>query len=405
MKKQDNQGFTLLEVLVAVFILAIVILPLLHSFVSSYRVNAKSRQTMRATTLAQNEMEIFEKEKLEALLDAAKFDYTVSGPDTNGCYAFKRSGIINGNLGNSMFDVVVTLNPEKETGSSRYHDQNTAEFLYMNTVSNLDGGSFVQSIRSPGNEVDYDRMVYGIFNTHKLPGGVGSGWGLDDFASELERRITIHISTLDDGGEQITKAKVTYSYTCGYGVMPAEYQTYTEEKIMFDNAQSVNGEGKRTELKSLYLFYAPRYDTAKTDVITIENEAKIPVNIYIIRQDIWKKDADEIQSVPAGYQAKIEIQEGMDADGKSYGRYFTNLNLGEAETEGRGKKVLFSLKDYDNPSRVFSETEIKDITGIRKLGYEEAKDRIFTMEVKVYEAGADTNSAEPIVKMTGSKLN
>ena len=61
MKKQNNKGFTLIELLVAITVLAIVITPLLHSFVSSHRVNAKSKQLMRATTLAQNEMELFEK--------------------------------------------------------------------------------------------------------------------------------------------------------------------------------------------------------------------------------------------------------------------------------------------------------------------------------------------------------
>ncbi|MDE6606412.1 MAG: type II secretion system GspH family protein, partial [Lachnospiraceae bacterium] len=89
----DNRGFTLLELLIAVLVLAIVIIPLLHSFVSSFRVNARSRETMRATTLAQNEMELFEKEKIEDLTDPTKFTYRGWGtatpePDGNGCYTF-----------------------------------------------------------------------------------------------------------------------------------------------------------------------------------------------------------------------------------------------------------------------------------------------------------------------------
>lgn len=109
--KKSNKGFTLLELMIAVAILAIIIAPMLRGFVTSHRVNAKSRHLMRATTLAQNEMEIFEKEKLEDLLDAAKFNYNiVTKPDeTNvndpGIYVFEREGIINDESGMDMFDV------------------------------------------------------------------------------------------------------------------------------------------------------------------------------------------------------------------------------------------------------------------------------------------------------------
>ena len=56
-QKQSNKGFTLVEVLVAILILAIIVVPLLSAFVMSAKTNAKARQTLRATTLAQNVME------------------------------------------------------------------------------------------------------------------------------------------------------------------------------------------------------------------------------------------------------------------------------------------------------------------------------------------------------------
>lgn len=409
MKKQDNKGFTLIELLVAVMVLAIIIVPLLHSFVTSFRVNSKSKQLMRATTLAQNEMEIFEKEKIEDLktmtdkIDPTKLVYnTTDGPD--GCYTFKREKTINDGSGREMFDVVVTLNPERADSAERYYAQNTAEVMQMNTISNLDSGSYVQSIRSGNNAADYDTIVYGIFKERKNASGIGASWDIDDFEQKLVRRIIINVSQINDSLGPITKAKVTYEYTCEYGVMPDEYRTYTEETIMFDNAQSLDAGGNRIELKSLYLFYAPRYDTTKVDEIVIENEAKLPIDFYVVRQDIWKKTADEVRSVPLDYEAKISINDGLNSDGDTFGRYWTNLNLNEAEIEGNGKHIQLSLTNLDNPLQPFTETEIKDKTGIKKLGQTEAKDRIYTMEVKVYEAGANPVTEEPIVTMTGSKM-
>lgn len=52
-----NAGFSLLELLIAVTILAIITIPMLHMFVTSARINGKSRITLRATVLAQDMVE------------------------------------------------------------------------------------------------------------------------------------------------------------------------------------------------------------------------------------------------------------------------------------------------------------------------------------------------------------
>lgn len=52
-----NAGFSLVELLIAVVILAIIVIPLMNLFVSSNRINIKSRKTLRATTAAQDIME------------------------------------------------------------------------------------------------------------------------------------------------------------------------------------------------------------------------------------------------------------------------------------------------------------------------------------------------------------
>lgn len=57
MKKKKNRGFTLVEVLVAAAILSLVVTPILSSFVTIARVNAKSRRKLSATTIANGVME------------------------------------------------------------------------------------------------------------------------------------------------------------------------------------------------------------------------------------------------------------------------------------------------------------------------------------------------------------
>lgn len=53
----NNKGFTLTEVLIAVAILSIAVVPMLANFVTSSKVNSKSKRTMNGTAVAQNIME------------------------------------------------------------------------------------------------------------------------------------------------------------------------------------------------------------------------------------------------------------------------------------------------------------------------------------------------------------
>lgn len=439
----SNKGFSLLELLVAVLVLAIVIIPLLHSFVSSYRVNARSREMLRATTLAQNEMELFEKEKLEDLTDPSKFSYrgwskVKPEPESDGSYVFVREGTTNDTSGKSAtFDVIVRLNPERTNDTDRYHSQNTGGLLYMNTISNLDCGSFTQPVKSNINDPNNrfcDETVYSIFDANK------EGTAAWDFKKSLARTITLQISQVDDGTKTVTKAKVIYEYFGDDHMVKPGYQKYTKEQIIFDNAQEFDAEGNPIELKGIYLFYTPRYDVnnmnvvcegktypANLDKIIVKNEAKLPVNVYLIRQDILKDNPEtwdmiedyndwfdrNKRDMPIDYRAALEIHEYFDSEGNTYGNYYTNLKVENNPYHS------IKLQDLENASREFIGINAITPAKLRVISADlettnvkatETKDRIYTMNVEVYRhiAGqsAETTAlnTDPLVVMDGSKL-
>ncbi|MBQ7065632.1 MAG: prepilin-type N-terminal cleavage/methylation domain-containing protein [Lachnospiraceae bacterium] len=55
--QKNNKGFTLVEVLIAVSILAVLVVPLVANFVTSSKVNQKTKRVMNSTSIAQNIME------------------------------------------------------------------------------------------------------------------------------------------------------------------------------------------------------------------------------------------------------------------------------------------------------------------------------------------------------------
>lgn len=72
-KKKDiwnNKGFSLIELLVAITLFAIIIAPVLNSFVTSARINRDARKTMIATDVAQTIMEGFADKSYEEVQEA-----------------------------------------------------------------------------------------------------------------------------------------------------------------------------------------------------------------------------------------------------------------------------------------------------------------------------------------------
>ena len=59
MRKENNKGFSLIEILIAMAMMAIVVLPILQTFITSARINRNARQTMIETEVAQTIMEGF----------------------------------------------------------------------------------------------------------------------------------------------------------------------------------------------------------------------------------------------------------------------------------------------------------------------------------------------------------
>jgi len=419
MRKVDNKGFSLVELLIAVCILAIIVVPILNSFLSSYRVNARSKQTMRATTLAQNEMEIFEKEHLDALSDPAKFAYDPTAnphgyqitEGSDGVYNFVKKGVINDDTGREMFDVYITLDPKRASSGERYATENSISLLTMNTVSAVDSGTYVQSIYIPGKPADEDTSAYQEFFNAKLPTSIWTT--IDPFKENIKRVITVDITQYEDSGKTFTRAKVTYEYSLtNPQVMPVDDMVKTPVKQMiYDNTQNLDDAGNPIELKSVYLFYTPRYNTntiaGVVDEIIIHNDLGLPIDIYVIRQNIKDDAGTAVVDTPMNYKPFIKIFDKVNAEGKTGGKYHTNVNINKSQALGLGDQVTLEFTDTGSMSGTLNNTQRNDIitkTGLKELGTSEVKDRIYEMSVEVYSAGANKSTATPLATLTGTKL-
>jgi type II secretory pathway pseudopilin PulG len=89
-RKRKNQGLTIFEVMIAVALFAIIVTPIMRSFVTSIKINEKARKVMIATDVAQTIMEGFAGKTYEQVWRAlgtseSGFNFSSTG---NGALAF-----------------------------------------------------------------------------------------------------------------------------------------------------------------------------------------------------------------------------------------------------------------------------------------------------------------------------
>jgi len=82
-ENENNKGFTLVEVLTAMVILAIVTVPLLNAFVVSARTNTKAKAAMNAVNVGQNIIEGLEANTVEEIAYQFNYPNNIYDPDDN----------------------------------------------------------------------------------------------------------------------------------------------------------------------------------------------------------------------------------------------------------------------------------------------------------------------------------
>lgn len=93
--KGNNKGFSLVELVVAIALFAIIVTPVMNTFITSARVNRNSRKLMIATDVAQNIIEGYSEKTYETIGDCIK---TATGTSTlvgKNAFTTINSGVYN----------------------------------------------------------------------------------------------------------------------------------------------------------------------------------------------------------------------------------------------------------------------------------------------------------------------
>lgn len=439
-KLNKNAGFSLVELLIAITILAIIVIPLLNVFLTSNRLNVKSRQTLRATTMAQDIMEGLKaydiaelKEQFNnpsegfyvidgrmvkgEIKEETSLEVDEHGDPCDGLYYFSMSKVA---LQGTEYDALIKVDArEYQEGGTHTNNQPDGQ------AHNNDKISKVGSVNNDNSKISVN--VDGLYKEKVLlrEDALNKIWekykdeliakGVDEFAFSyktpgltVSRIIHLDIEdsgTKDEEGNIIADAVITVTYDCSYNGNQQIIDVVKDEPC----ASFTSG--------NFYLFYYPLYGIWD-ETIEINNIDNLPLCMTIAKQIDTTTDAQmtdaQLSIAEEKYGVKVDFLNCTADKLKVRTNLGTNLVnskfLGaEGKTQEVSDQVVFKINGYPG-----TDLDIYDLSGVRNtdLGAagtdDEITELIYDVEVAIYEVGAAANGfqdEDKKITIAGSKNN
>ena len=319
-KKTSDAGFSLIELLIAVTILSIIVIPLLHMFVTSTRINVKSRQTLRATTVAQDIMEGLKAYTLEEVSAQFEPPEGMNGDTyhypSNGFYILNSSliqggvrdltedmaghvegdeiyyfGIENLKMQSGEYDALIKLDASTYGADSKkvdddgnihnsagVHDRefNGKFYAEIGSVAETNGGGDEDAMKTDSSYHESTMLSKAVLDDVKpqieqditnAGGTLPDNWDnlkLEDIVTK--RAIDI---VIEDAGNEQCKATINFTYECSYTYNGTTY-AYTSHGHTGSVAGEVVNITRTFSSGNFYFFYYPIYKSGVVDNIQIQ---------------------------------------------------------------------------------------------------------------------------------------
>lgn len=371
----SNKGFTLVEVLIAVVIMAIVAIPLLHAFSTTANTSAKAKYKMIATNAAENIMEDVKNLTIEEITAKYGTPTMVNGgcPDETGVYptgvAYKYSITsedatygkdLNAALKDGKYSAELVIDP------SYYPNINSINMSDFDVMSGESAAIYTHTEDIDKQAYKKYATLYKQYHTSATDSDVANAE--KKFAEELKREIRIDIEKkgemTDSEGNTIDKVevKVTTSYYLDNNRLPdntddivnkgQETQKLVSRKI-FNNGSS------GIKLNSVFVLYNPRYVNAKDcgDIIIVHNRDSVKTNLYVVAQDVMTHGTEweaYRKSTTGGLNLHIYEDE---VDGKQPITLYTNLHDPKVEDYYRKGTAVIPIQCFVTVGSKFQDPE------------------------------------------------
>lgn len=400
--KQNNKGFTLVELIASVAILAVVSAPIIHAFITSATNTQKARNAGEASMACQNVQETI---KTCTIAEFCEFrdpaDRMLTGTTLESTVADGSDRIVklrNITAGGGKYDAKITFSEPTDTDASgtpqKLHAINAKDVVEYTDMT----GVFSQNSTEASNP---DIAADNLFKAEN------KGVPFDQTVTK-DRNIIINASSVTANGIRKVYVDVVYEYTYTYAKNGAAYSYPIKMSFaVFPSGHAVE-EG---EVTSAYIMYFPNYtfDSAvkHTDIdeFVINNTGDEKMKFFIIKQAMAQNGKSMLTENPSilsvyedGYLASISMKRtniDMENDDSVYTNAGRNLVTGKDLPDGH--------LSYQIITGMWSTPSESKITG--DIVSHSPMTRIWNVNIQIFKEGtAFAAGEEPLYEYTGTKL-
>lgn len=413
--KLNNQGVTLVELLVAMTIISLVAVVFYNGFIVSAKTNAKAKIQHKATSLAQNILEGLKAENMDSIMQ--QFVYpTYASPQPDGSvetgtnFVILPSNITGALSANNIGCFLGPSDPAyavSTDGGKTAHYQKSSDGKYYLFLRNLkmenttfdamitiDGSAYMtpagggasasgqtynseEIVQIANMDIRYDAVASSAIT---YDGEALSSFPLGYDESKVQRTITIDIEeTVLLSGKVQQTVNATYQYAYDGDIK------YTQVDFIFDNLEDLD-----KQLRNVFLFYPPSYDW-KTDLIKINYPKDREFEFYVIKQQTIA-DPATLRTKDAAYKANLNLNavgESTPATAIPTVKIRTNLGYNLYD----GSAIVSPQATYQ-----FCGTAVADPSAKFDLGTltnKQTTDKIMDVTVDIYLHNPDVADAAP----------
>ena len=381
MKKSSNKGFTLIEIIIAVVVLAVVVIPLLNGFVTTARVNQKSRKMLMATNAAQSIMEKYAgmstKEVAEAINSGTPFT-----EDPSHIYVYDFSGhVYNG----TAYDIRMTLDASAyfdPSGAGGYNDKKYPKITSVDTVQDAIYAESEDVLKNSLDEFVNRNMTRTTDGDRSIT--------KSQFEQRLSRTICLDISK--NPSDSSKRIDITYEYTAPSGYVDPGDELYSKSLNIYSDEHLA--EADRKNLRNVYVLIRPYYKGLE-DKIVINNPDNLEFNLFLIK--LITLSGTELRNEEDFYKMELTLNENhVGSVSTASMKLFTNV--GKNLEDDSNVLNQLELKYFPRPGLPGAANMIEKDYFLPEYNSE----RIYNMKVEVFEAGAGFAAASKIVELSNN---